>query len=157
MRKNKPLGLIQLPDQIIDCPLCGQRWNVTASTHCICGAYHDPRQHLSVQAIQIAGLLASNKEWGEKYLAVELEMLDYRAPIKLITQGWWFVPDDLAKQARELLEKYSSLVPENNPLADHDRELKHQTIDSLYQQIKALGVEFEPAAREVFHQAMNAL
>lgn len=29
---------------------------------------------LSTQAIQIAGLLASNKEWGEKYEAVEKEM-----------------------------------------------------------------------------------
>jgi hypothetical protein len=39
----------------------------------------------------------------------------------------------------------------------HDNEIRRQTIDALYQQILALGVEFEPAAREVFHQAMNSL
>lgn len=33
---------------------------------------------ITTQAIQIAGLLASNKEWGEKYETIEKEMLDYK-------------------------------------------------------------------------------
>lgn len=39
---------------------------------------NDLRTELAAQALQIAGLLASNKEWGEKYETIEKEMLDYK-------------------------------------------------------------------------------
>lgn len=65
-------------------------------------------------SIQIAGLLASNKEWGEKYIAMEKEMLDYRrelVELKLYLDQEGYV--QRVRWLQELLDKYPSPTPTN--------------------------------------------
>lgn len=70
----------------------------------------------ATQSIQIAGLLASNKEWGEKYAAIEKEAMEYRKELK--KQMVWLERAEYmvaAQSIKSLLDKYPSLTNTDKP------------------------------------------
>lgn len=83
--------------------------------------YVEKVNDLTAKETQIAGLLASNKEWGEKYEHACRERDDaqrqsaaYDALISELSEGAWHISDGLKEKADDLLRQYSSPTPKTD-------------------------------------------